>query len=111
MLVELVDLEFYAYHGLYASERVNGGLFKVTVAIKTAPKEQYLDLADVANYEDVYRIVKAEMDIPRDFIEEVARTIKHQLLATFADAEYITVTLTKCAPPIEGMKGSARVTV
>ncbi|TAE79076.1 MAG: dihydroneopterin aldolase [Bacteroidetes bacterium] len=111
MLVELVDLAFYAYHGLYEAERINGGEFRVDVAIETANKAVYHTIKDVVNYEDVYRIVKAEMDIPRDFIEEVARTIKHNLLATFTDAENITVTLTKCAPPIEGMKGSAKVTV
>lgn len=111
MLVELFDVAFYAYHGLYEHERIKGGDFIVDVSIKIAPKEQYNTLADVLNYEDVYLIVKAEMEIPRDFIEEVARTIKHNLQATFADAEYIAVTLTKCAPPIEGMKGSARVTV
>lgn len=111
MLVELVDLRFYAYHGLYEAERMKGGEFRVDVAIETANKEAYHSIADVVNYEDVYRIVKAEMELPRDFIEEVARTIKANLEATFVDAKHTQVTLTKCAPPIEGMKGSARVTV
>lgn len=111
MLVELVDLRFYAYHGLYEAERMNGGEFRIDVAIETPNKEAYHTIADLVNYEDVYRIIKAEMELPRDFIEEVARTIKHNLQATFVNVESITVTLTKCAPPIEGMKGSARVTV
>jgi 7,8-dihydroneopterin aldolase/epimerase/oxygenase len=111
MIVELFDLRFYAYHGLYQVERDRGGDFVVDVVIETDDKPSYHNLEDVVNYEEVYRIVQEQMTQPRDFIEEVARAIKQQLLQHFQHAKQVQVTLTKCAPPIEGMSGSARVRV
>jgi dihydroneopterin aldolase len=110
MIVELNHLKFYAYHGLYDFEREKGGEYIVDVLIDSADETNYLQLNDVVNYEDIYRIVNQHMQTPKDFIEEVARLILNDLKVTFSNAKVIEVKITKCAPPIPSMKGSARVT-
>lgn len=110
MIVELNHLKFYAYHGLYDFERKKGGEFIVDVKIDTPDHEAYLILEDVVNYEEIYKIVNQQMQVPKDFIEEVARLILNDLKQSFNDAQFIEVKLTKCAPPIPGMNGSAAVT-
>lgn len=109
MIVELNHLKFYAYHGLYDFEREKGGEFIVDVLIDSENKPHYLQLTDVVNYEDIYRIVNQHMQTPHDFIEEVARLILEDLKLSFSKALLIEVKITKCAPPIPGMNGSARV--
>lgn len=110
MTVELLNLAFYAYHGLYDFERDRGGEFMVDVKIDAADLASYTDLNHVLNYEDIYRIVHHRMQVPLDFIEEVARLILEDLKESFPTSLFIEVKLTKCAPPIPGMNGSARVT-
>jgi dihydroneopterin aldolase len=110
MIVELTNLKFYAYHGLYDFEREKGGEFIVDVLIDSENKPHYLQLTDVVNYEDIYRIVNQHMQTPQDFIEEIARLILEDLKLSFSNALLIEVKITKCAPPIPGMNGSARVT-
>lgn len=109
MKVSLNNLEFFAYHGLYESERQNGGRFIVDVEMEEPAREAYRSLEDVINYETVFAIVQARMDKPEAFIEEVARLILHDLRTRFPQAVSGRVTVTKCAPPIPGMKGQARV--
>jgi len=110
MIVELNNLQFYAYHGLYDFEREKGGEFIVNIKIESTDKNKYTDLLDVVNYEDIYRIVNQQMIASKNFIEEVARLILEDLKIQFSNANYIEVKLTKCAPPIPGMNGSAKVT-
>ena len=61
MIVELNNLQFYAYHGLYDFERKKGGEFIVNIKIESIDKNKYTDLSDVVNYEDIYRIVNQQM--------------------------------------------------
>ena len=110
MIVELQHIKFFAYHGLYDFERTKGGDFLVDVLIDAVDNETYSTIEDVLDYEKVYAILKHQMETPQLFIEEVARLIKTDLINSFATANYIKVSVTKCAPPIQGMLGSAKVT-
>lgn len=111
MIVELQDITFFAHHGLYAFEREKGGDFKVDVLLEEPDKNEYTNLQHVTNYEEIFAIVAHQMNQPKDFIEEVARLILHDLKQHFINAVYIKVALTKCAPPIPNMKGKAKVMV
>lgn len=111
MIVELQDISFFSHHGLYAFEREKGGNFKIDVLIEVPDKNEYTTLQHVANYEDVFAIVAHQMNQPKDFIEEVARLILQELKNRFSNAVQIKVAVTKCAPPIQNMKGHAKVTV
>lgn len=110
MIVELQHIKFFAYHGLYDFERTKGGEFLVDVRIDTVDNEVYNTIGDVVDYEKVYAILKYQMETPQLFIEEVARLIKTDLIHAFAQAICIQVSVTKCAPPVQGMSGSAKVT-
>lgn len=109
MIVSLNDLKFYAYHGLYDFEREKGGEFIVSITLEEPDRLQYAVLADVINYEEVFAVVAARMNEPKDFIEEVARLILSDLKVKFPQALSAKVKLVKCAPPIPGMSGSACV--
>ena len=66
----LENLEFFAYHGMYDFEKVNGGKFRVDITLteNVLDSKSYKIISDVLDYEKVFAIVNSEMEIPRDFI-------------------------------------------
>lgn len=110
MIVELANIKFFAYHGLYDFERENGGDFIIDVLVDMPDLAEYTALEHVADYEIIYAITHEEMETAQLFIEEVANNIKLRLVDKFNTANAIKVSVTKCAPPITGMSGFAKVT-
>jgi len=110
----LENLEFFAYHGLYEEEKINGGIFKVDVWID-AEYEDDCDLSkleNLVNYEDAFAVIKAEMEIPRQFIEDLAQRIIAKLEDCFAEKDLIiTLKVTKPNPAGKFGSGAASVTL
>ncbi|MES2655689.1 MAG: dihydroneopterin aldolase [Bacteroidota bacterium] len=109
----LENLEFFAYHGLYDYEKVNGGKFRIDVTLSenVNNNKSFETLEDVLNYEKVFAIVKKEMEQPRDFIETVAAEIITQLKTDYNHLANITVKITKYNPAGKFDGGNASVTL
>ncbi|MES2380866.1 MAG: dihydroneopterin aldolase [Bacteroidota bacterium] len=109
----LENLEFFAYHGLYDYEKVNGGKFRIDVTLSenVNNNKSFETLEDVLNYEKVFAIVKKEMEQPRDFIETVAADIITQLKTDYNHLANITVKITKYNPAGKFDGGNASVTL
>jgi len=107
----LENLEFFAYHGMYDFEKVEGGKFRVDVVLteNTISSKTFETLTDVLDYEQVLSIVKAEMDKPRDFIETVAQSIISQIKTDYNHLEHISVKITKYNPAGKFDGGNASV--
>lgn len=107
----LENLEFFAYHGMYDYEKVNGGKFRVDITlIEDKPADQTFDkLTDVIDYEKVFAVVKVEMEKPRDFIETLAQSILNQLKTDYNHLENISVKITKYNPAGKFDGGNASV--
>ncbi len=110
----LENLEFFAYHGLYAEEKEKGGFFKVDIWIdeEIAEDKDLTHLNNLINYELLYTIVQEEMNIRRDFIEDLAKSILQRISKHLTQRELIiTVKLTKQNPAGKFGSGSASVTL
>lgn len=107
----LENLEFFAYHGMYDYEKVNGGKFRVDITLSESVNndKSFDKLEDVLNYEKVFAIVKAEMEKPRDFIETVAASIITHLKTDYNHLANITVKITKYNPAGKFDGGNASV--
>jgi dihydroneopterin aldolase len=107
----LENMEFFSYHGLYPDEKVKGGKFTVAIYIdeQCADNKEFKGINEVINYEMVYEIVKKEMDISRDLIEEVASNILRKINMTFSSVENITVYITKHNPASNFNGANAKV--
>ncbi len=102
--IVLENMEFYAFHGCYAEERVVGATFLVTLEMEanlTAATHSD-NLCDTINYEAVYQIVKTEMQQPSNLIEHVAHRIKCAVSAAFPQLSAVSVSVSKLAPPLGG---------
>ena len=109
----LENLEFFAYHGMYDFEKINGGKFRVDITLteNVADNKNYALIGDVLDYEKVFAIVNSEMEIPRDFIETVAQSIITKLKTDYNHLENITVKITKYNPAGNFDGGNASVSL
>jgi 7,8-dihydroneopterin aldolase/epimerase/oxygenase len=111
--VSLEGLEFHAYHGVYAHERSSGNKFEVDILVETDFDESAFrdELTGTLNYEDVYVVVKTEMERPSKLLETVANAIAEKTLTKFEEAISVEVKISKFNPPIGGVCKKASVVV
>jgi len=111
--VALQGLEFHAHHGVYAHERESGNKFTVDISVESAYNDAVLhdELDGALNYEELYAIVKTEMEQPSKLMETVAGRIINKVFNSISSAVTVTVTISKFNPPIGGVCEKASVTI
>ena len=78
-------MEFFAYHGFYPEENRIGCKYSVDLRL-TLPLDEpgaTDNLAHTVNYEEVYTLVRKEMEIQSKLIEHVAQRIISALCNLF----------------------------
>lgn len=112
-IVSLEGMEFHAFHGYYDYEREDGNDFVVDVHVTTdfSAAAETDDLSGTVNYEKIYEIVKAEMDIPTKLLERLAQRMIDKLLYAFVHVEKVEVIIAKKNPPIEGKIKQSKITM
>ena len=108
--ISLEGLEFFAYHGYYAEERKQGNMFLVDakVIVQLDPKMAD-DLNRTINYEEIYLIVKKEMEQSSFLLEDVAMRILDKVFLRFGEVDHVEIAVSKLHPPIPGKCRSAKV--
>lgn len=103
-MISIEGMEFYAFHGCTEEEKKTGIHFMVDVHIvcdldNPASTD---NIKDALNYVTVYKIVAREMQHTSNLIEHVGKRIKEAILNEFAQAEDVTVRVSKLNPPLGG---------
>lgn len=111
--VSLQGLEFHAYHGIYPHERSSGNKFEVDIEVETqfSASAFHDDLSGTVDYEDLYKVIKGEMEKPSKLLETVGHAIAVRTLDTFPNAISVSVNISKFNPPIGGVCKKATVSV
>ena len=79
---------FFAYHGYYPEEQVTGHQFEVDVEVWMMHENLAGDqLTETVNYENLYAICKAEMQLPRKLLETVAYGICERVRSRFSQVQ------------------------
>jgi len=102
--IGIEGMHFYAFHGVYAHEKETGAHYTVDVYIdydfeKAGSSDK---VEDTINYEQVFKIAEAKMNIPSNLIEKVCVDILHEIKSTFAEVKAVKARVTKHSPPIKG---------
>jgi len=110
-LIQIENMEFYAFHGHFKEERIVGNKFLVNLTIETdMEKPQGSDnLKDAVNYQRAYEIVKQQMEIKSHLLEHIAGRILDALYEEMAGIKKATVKVSKMNPPMGGKIGSVSV--
>jgi len=112
-LIQIENMEFYAFHGHFKEERIVGNKFLVDLTIETdmtIPAESD-SLKDAVNYQRVYEIVKQQMGFKSHLLEHIAGRILDSVYAEMGGIKKITVKLSKMNPPMGGKIGSVSVVI
>ena len=112
-LIELIDLEFFAYHGFYDEEQKVGNKYSVDIKLETdlinARKSDKLN--DTINYEDLYKITKDIMKVSTRLLEHIAQKIITEIGSRFPQIKSCEVSVSKYNPPVGGVCKKAKITI
>jgi dihydroneopterin aldolase len=112
-MIEIEEMEFYAFHGHYDVEKVVGNRFTVNLKIETdCRKAAESDcLADALDYQKAYLAVQETMSIPSDLLENVAQRMIDRIKTDFPEVRSVSVKVSKLNPPMGGQIGKVSVTM
>lgn len=108
--VQLHNLLFRAFHGIYEEERILGNEYCVNVILEFYEKTEVIQhIDDTVDYSKVYDIIKSRMMIATPLLETVVMQTGNDIHREFPDLKTISVSIKKLNLPIEGMQGLAEV--
>lgn len=108
--IELKQLYFFSFHGIYEEERKVGGEFIVDLLVKYSSGDNKVSkISETINYAELYELVKVEMNKPRDLLEAIAQTTAEKIHSTFPQSKEIEIRIKKKNPPINNFSGSVAV--
>lgn len=110
-LIQIENMEFYAFHGHYKEEQIVGNKFIVDLTIETdmtIPSKSD-NLKDAVNYQKAYMIVKSEMGKKSYLLENIAARILDALYSEMPGITKAKVKVSKMNPPMGGKIGSVSV--
>lgn len=112
-LIQIENMEFYAFHGHYREEQIVGNRFIVDLNIETdmSVPSKSDNLKDAVNYQKAYQIVKAQMEKKSYLLENIAGRILEALYSELQGIKKATVKVSKMNPPMGGKIGSVSVTM
>lgn len=100
--ITLDRLRFYAYHGALPLERVVGNDYEVTLTLHYDSRDAMTadSLTVALNYDNVVKIVAAQMQQSSALLENVAARIAEAVQNRFTFVTAGTVTVSKLNPPV-----------
>ncbi|MGM0613924.1 MAG: dihydroneopterin aldolase [Bacteroidota bacterium] len=112
-LISIEGMEFYAYHGCFAEEKQIGTKFMLDIHIyaNTGEAEETDNLYKTVNYQEVYAVVKQEMEKTSNLLEHVGRRILNAVSSEFPQVEEADIKISKMNPPLGGKMKSVSVTL
>jgi dihydroneopterin aldolase len=112
-IIEIEEMEFYAYHGHYEEERVVGNRFLLDLKIeadcdKAAESDR---IHDALNYQTAYKIIREQMQEKSHLLENIAKRILDALYENLEGIKKATIKVRKMNPPMGGQIKSVSVTM
>ncbi|QOD60003.1 dihydroneopterin aldolase [Polaribacter haliotis] len=103
-IIKVNNIKLYAFHGCLEEEAKIGSEYRVDVEVKANLKKSAKtdDLADTVDYVHLNYIVKEEMAIRSELLEQVAQRILDRFFREIRMIKKATVSVSKINPPIGG---------
>lgn len=112
MRIELNDIRFFCFHGIYEEEKKLGNTFIVQLHVDFTPTTSVIEkLSGTVDYVRLYEVVKKRMAIPTPLLETIIGELATQILSEFELVQEVFVKITKEHMPIKGIEGNMSVSV
>lgn len=112
-IIELEEMEFYAYHGCFKEEQIVGNRFCVNVALKvdiTKPAKSD-NIMDAVNYVKIYEIIKEEISQNSHLLENVSTRMVEAIAMRYSEIEWIRLKVSKVNPPMGGKMKQVSISI
>ena len=112
-VIQIENMEFYAYHGHFREEQIVGNRFLVDLWIETdmSKPAKTDNLDDAVNYQVAYKLVRKEMEKKSNLLEHIAKRILDALFESLEGIEKAKVKISKMNPPVGGKIDSVSVSL
>lgn len=113
IVIELENMKFYAYHGHFEIEQTVGNHFMVQLRVETDHNAAISSdrLKDALDYQQLYGIVREEMEVPSHLLEHVANRINERVRREFDTVTGVKIKISKLNPPMGGEMQQVSVTL
>ena len=104
-LIQIEGMEFYAYHGHFKEEQIVGNYFILDLTVKTDLQPAALSdqIEDAVNYQELYNLVKEQMEIKSALLENIADRIITAIYNNFeSQIKFVELKVSKINPPLNG---------
>ncbi|MEI6846430.1 MAG: dihydroneopterin aldolase [Chlorobiaceae bacterium] len=104
--VRLVNMVFYAHHGVLREEHRIGAKYEVDAELSFdyTDAARNDDISKTIDYGTVYKKIRETLTLKKYFlIEAIAYEIAHYLLKDFPVINHITIKVRKRNPPVDGI--------
>lgn len=109
--IQLNNLSFFSFHGLYEEEKLIGNDYEVDVAITTHIIDPVTSIDQTINYASLYEIIEQRMAIPTPLLETIAQDLVQQIYKMSEQhIKSIAVSIRKKYPPFPNVQGAVSVT-
>jgi len=107
--INLNNLYFFSFHGLYEEENMLGNEFEVNAAVTIEAGQRVTELHETVNYVSIYNIIKQKMDIPTRLLETVVQDIAEEIHLSDSRIRSVNISIRKLHLPINNFTGNASV--
>jgi 7,8-dihydroneopterin aldolase/epimerase/oxygenase len=108
-IINLNNLIFHSFHGVYNEESILGNTFEVNVSVAFEPNQPVTSLEQTINYATIYEIIKHRMSVATPLLETLAQELTQQIYDFDNRIKNISVSVEKKNTPITGIEGSVSV--
>jgi 7,8-dihydroneopterin aldolase/epimerase/oxygenase len=110
--IELVNVQMYAFHGIFPGEEKIGNPYIVSLSVKYDEKDIDFDnINDTINYEELYGIVKQRMQIPTGLLEKICVGIIRHIKHHYPFVKEVDLSIQKLQPPLQEFQGNVGVSM
>jgi dihydroneopterin aldolase len=110
-IIQLHNLRFFGYHGLYEEEKILGNEFELNIWMKVkVSEEKKVSIHDTINYTTVYELLKEIFNQREELLETICINISNAIKDKFPELKKLSIQIVKLHPPITGFAGSVSVT-
>ena len=109
--VQLHNLEFFAFHGLYEEERIVGNKFIVDLEVVIDDFSEFKTIEDTINYVSLFELIKLKMNQPVDLLEILAMQIIDEVYLMNNKISSASISIKKVSPPIKGIRGNVGISI
>ena len=108
--IQLNQVKFYGYHGLYEEEKKLGNTFIVDLSLSFIPPSEGIShIHQTIDYVTVYELVKVRMTKPTPLLETIVEDIAQLLFDQFDLVHKLSIKITKAQVYIKALEGNMSV--